>query len=566
MTPMIGRVSVATIVLAMFYWGMTTGVTPTEAQPKEPAGDVHRHVAFSAVRCGQCHRGLSGEKDLDEPLIKEGVLKFIRLDEYRVWKGNDIHQFAFQNIVPNDKRGPNEQPNLGAKMQEVLRRDPLRGPKYEVARAAECLTCHSIDLTYNSQAHTAEKIQCDLMNDTDTSKARFLTTNGVSCEACHGFAENWMTPHAEANWRKLSPDDKLKKGLIDLRSPAVRAERCASCHVGNKDEGKFVTHDMYAAGHPPLPVFELATYSRQQPGHYHPYHKNEYFQDELKKPDGAKSVAERFHYRQGESQDAAFLAQGAAASFRASVKLLADDSAKLKEGELLDFSHFDCAACHHDLKIDSDRSNRTGGTPGRPLMRVQTDLFNLVVDSAGKKDRKEFDAQLQELKKAFDAQPFGNPKRIKESAGTLAKMVDPIVKELETVKYDAAGTRNLFEAVKKRIETAKNASPPGYIDYDTAQQLSWAMIVLRDEVAMLENKNEAKTIAAAQTKLGAVLFPYIRSVPFPVVPNPFIEPKDTKSVLESVVDRLPKRQEKQYLYKASTFFTEVGDLLKLPAP
>ena len=31
---------------------------------------------------------------------------------------------------------------------------------------------------------------------------------------------------------------------------------CLSCHLGNAREGRVVTHEMYAAGHPPLPGFE----------------------------------------------------------------------------------------------------------------------------------------------------------------------------------------------------------------------------------------------------------------------------------------------------------------------
>ena len=35
-----------------------------------------------------------------------------------------------------------------------------------------------------------------------------------------------------------------------------------------KSEEKFITHDMYAAGHPPLPGFELGAYTRGMPLHW----------------------------------------------------------------------------------------------------------------------------------------------------------------------------------------------------------------------------------------------------------------------------------------------------------
>ena len=56
--------------------------------------------------------------------------------------------------------------------------------------------------------------------------------------------------------------------MTDLWDPVRRAETCASCHVGNHDEGKVVTHAMYAAGHPPLPGFETATFGDLEPRHW----------------------------------------------------------------------------------------------------------------------------------------------------------------------------------------------------------------------------------------------------------------------------------------------------------
>ncbi|MCE9533382.1 MAG: cytochrome c family protein [Planctomycetes bacterium] len=556
MTPKIWRTSVATILLALLGLGFTYDDSPVQGQPKVPAKQViNRNNSFGADNCIACH---AGEGPFFEKKKADGTTKFLRLDEYSFWNKNDLHQFAFKNIVPNKAND-----NLPAKMQEILRKDPRRGEKYEVARAAECLTCHSIDLSYDSVARKADPIDCAMLDDVDPSKARFQTGLGVSCEACHGFAEKWFAPHTQAAWREKSPEAKFKDGEIDMRSPTVRAERCVSCHVGNKEEGKFVTHDMYAAGHPPLPVFELATYSRQQPGHYHPYAKNEYFQDELKKPDGAKSVEARFHYREKESLDAAFLAQGAAAAFKASAKLLADDAAQLKSGELLDFAHFDCAACHHDLKPQSDRRNRTGGTPGRPLMRLQADLFDLVVQHASQnsKDpkeietiRKDFDKDLEELKKAFDARPFGDPERIRKAAINLSDVTGTLIKQIDAVKYDAAGTRLLFQNLKQHIEKIGNPKSPGYIDHDTAQQFAWALLVLRDEIAALEKKDDQKLIAAAEAKIGTVLFPYIRKI------------TDGMGPTDSVEKRMKERQEKQYGYESSKFFTEISDLLKLPPP
>src|SRR5437763_622141 len=63
-------------------------------------------------------------------------------------------------------------------------------------------------------------------------------------------------------WRSLKrPEKEIKHGMRDLWDPAKRTELCVSCHIGNEKEGKVLTHEMYVAGHPPLPSFDMATFS-----------------------------------------------------------------------------------------------------------------------------------------------------------------------------------------------------------------------------------------------------------------------------------------------------------------
>ena len=101
-----------------------------------------------------------------------------------------------------------------------------------------------------------------------TRPEHFLT-EGVSCEACHGDGRKWFFEHTDETWREVPGAKKQAEyGQIDLRDPYTRTLKCASCHIGNKAEGKFVTHEMYAAGHPPLPPFELVTFARDAPAHY----------------------------------------------------------------------------------------------------------------------------------------------------------------------------------------------------------------------------------------------------------------------------------------------------------
>ena len=52
--------------------------------------------------------------------------------------------------------------------------------------------------------------------------------------------------------------DVMKIAFV-VRDPVRRTELCLSCHLGSTSENKMVTHAMYAAGHPPLPGFEMET-------------------------------------------------------------------------------------------------------------------------------------------------------------------------------------------------------------------------------------------------------------------------------------------------------------------
>src|SRR5262249_31657894 len=150
------------------------------------------------------------------------------------------------------------------------------------------------------------------------------------------------------NWRERLPKDKEDVGQIDLRDPFRRARVCASCHIGNRE--KFVTHEMYAAGHPPLPPLEVMSFSRDQKWHYKlardlPYLNELVKKDIANKTDNAWKL---FHYRGNEieSQPARQVAVGALVSLRTQIELLipADDE-KNSAGNGLDYAKFNCAAC-----------------------------------------------------------------------------------------------------------------------------------------------------------------------------------------------------------------------------
>jgi hypothetical protein len=564
---LVGAIALLVPFLALCFRGESESlgqdvIVAPEKDARKPKGE-----SVDVNNCIDCHQ--NDEARLKNPQFKAVAREIVRLDEVNTWWERDLHRKAFFNLKPNETGGPDGGPNLAARMEKVLRQSPSRGEKYQVARAAECLACHAVDAHWKPGA-AAEPIKAGESDNVD--EPRFDVRFGVSCEACHGVVDRaWGLDHAEVGWRVNTPDFKFKKGQIDLRDPAKRAERCTSCHVGSETEQKFVTHEMYAAGHPPLPAFEVATFTREQPAHFYPARENRYFKAELEKEKNGTakkdvpSVEERFHYRAGESAEVRSLAYGAVAGFRSSVKLLDRDASK-SGGGVLDFAHFDCASCHHDLKSPSDRQNRKEGITGRPLLNVQTELLDIVLDhacSAGQGDgaknladlRKAYEDGLKKLKLAATARPFGDPKAIQEAAKELDAATTKILEGLKPIVYDKKTALGLYDKLLQRLEAlgkSGGAKSSAYIDFDAAEQLTWALLLIRRELNQWDVKMDGPAWEAAEMKLAQIL-PLVLREPY------------GKEPLESVEKRLKNRLRTQYKFEASDFFKAIGALPKPPA-
>ena len=148
--------------------------------------------------------------------------------------------------------------------------------------------------------------------------------------------------------------------MTDLWDPVRRTEVCASCHIGNYEQKKIITHAMYAAGHPPLPSFEPANFSDFQPRHWeYLWEKNPNRQKRLQWHD--TSNLER----------AELVAVSGPVLLRESMRLFADQAkanpAQPPGAAWPDFARYDCRACHHELRTGTISQNRVGAAAaGRP--------------------------------------------------------------------------------------------------------------------------------------------------------------------------------------------------------
>lgn len=176
----------------------------------------------------------------------------------------------------------------------------------EATSSDKCLSCHA------PAAQVAP----------DTAYRR---SDGVTCEHCHGAAEQWLKAHVEKDW----PEKKAQAaGFYDNRNAQRRAEKCAACHIE-------IDHEIVAGGHPPL-QFEMVAYGQVI----------KHWDDQAKLAPGSFSP------------DPLLWGVGQIVGLRRTAQMIAGRAGDANYQGLKKFSHFEdrnCYQCHHKLIEDALR-------------------------------------------------------------------------------------------------------------------------------------------------------------------------------------------------------------------
>jgi hypothetical protein len=393
--------------------------------------------------CQGCHQQPS------ELYSEKRTTEFVSLTESAVWSRDDKHAQAYRLL----------ETDLGQRICKALQIDLQDGTSSQ-----QCLSCHA-----------------DWRKEAPKPKP-FDLKQGVTCEACHGVASNWANPtlHQQAEWRVLKPADKFTKhGMIDIRDPVTRARVCNSCHIGDREQGKFITHEMYAAGHPPLPPIEPETFADQMPRHWRSL---------IEKPDFEhRAVYEQVNgFRASDHVRSRGVMLGGVEALRSSMRLLAEEVATGK-GPWPDFAVFDCTACHHELTSKSWRLERGygGHPPGRPPMPAWSAvLVPLAIrhaagdDAEFTKSHAEFRAKLKAVHAAIARRPFGDAQLIPEAANELLTLLD-------TVEQAALAKPVDTDAARRSLAMLANAATENHYDFDSSRQLAWAARVLAIDAGLV---------------------------------------------------------------------------------
>jgi hypothetical protein len=438
-----------------------------------------------------------------------------------VWRQDDKHRRAFEllhesnspDTTARDKKQALVRQILGFDLREAFvddRYSQLIEPtseeaKSRVATVKACLRCHGTwPKEADEQFASSPPVSLDL---------------GVSCQACHGPGERWLAVHFSESWRRVTPDAKAALGCTDCRSPVAKAQMCASCHVGNLAEGKFVKHEWYAAGHPPLPSFELASFEAQMPRHWQSLREKGPFRYRDAPSTGEEPLAldqrlalERAgvpanaikgSYLEANFADAiakglqpaADLAGakdavvGGAVAFSIYIRSLAEYASHVGEGDNKatwpELALYDCSACHHELRsgLGANTRPKRNHIPGRPPLatwpQVLTRLAAAQTDGYRAENATSRWSRIRDLAtkldKAATGRPFGEAVAIASAASDLATA-------LEQLAIDASNMRFDEQAARAALQFLTNPRNYESADFYSARQAAWAITAIAGDL------------------------------------------------------------------------------------
>ncbi|MCU0709911.1 MAG: cytochrome c family protein [Pirellula sp.] len=446
------------ILLVAYCWSLSTDV----AGAMEPDANSPHAIRVGVKECAACHT---------QPGIlypKVGVTRYVRLTEAAQWFAWDKHAHAYELVRQDLKydEWDNEPRHSNRKTRDILKLLGWLPTGTEFQR--QCLTCHA---------------GLELEEDVDSRLVRDNLPFGVQCESCHGKGSLYTRTdlHQQATWRSKSVEEKRSYGMHDLANPVTAARVCLSCHQGDIKQGRFVTHAMYAAGHPPLPPFELQTFLDAMPPHWSPLEAKPYTNEGDNRPDGFEYQREVYLTRMDLDPEASTdvmkqrISSHYARSQRSQIGAqIANDSAVMlildaaNQPNLWgDYAFYDCMGCHQTLSADKPRYRPPGRVPGRAFPSISMDVTEQIFGSAS-------DAWTN----AFNKTPFGDPDRLRSISPHIESVIqqreqNAIVQSRRWV--DAPTVRawiiQMFEERRQKLS-----------DYWVARQTAWMVLVAVDEL------------------------------------------------------------------------------------
>ncbi len=363
-----------------------------------PEFSEDKHMGVATCSSGVCH-GQSTQSKKDN----------VRMNEYRTWLAEDDHARAYKTLLKPASKAMAKKLGLTS-----------------AHTAKICLDCHADNVPKEKRGK------------------RFQITDGVSCEACHGGAERWLSDHKEEG---ATHAINMEIGLYPSEKPRDRAKLCLSCHLGTKD--KFATHRIMGAGHPRL-SFELESFTQNQPAHY--------------------EVDTDYEKRKGSIRSVNMWLTGLVYKARSQMELLQSNQFK-QHGLFPELAFYECQSCH--------RAMSPSRWPIEPLSRnvapgsVRLDdaalvLLSSVLDSLGNTNSADLKTAIKQLHNSSTQ----NKDLIVSNAKSIVLILDKVAKPLIDTKYTNTQKRSM------RKQLLSDAVKNKFRDYTSAEQVIFAVDTL----------------------------------------------------------------------------------------
>lgn len=366
------------------------------------SGGTGGHVGVATCAGSTCHGRLEGDG------------KVVRQDELMRWQEpstpGGAHSRAF--AVLKGARGQQIAATLGIG---------------DAASAPMCLGCHATPAR-------------------GERGPRFLTSDGVGCEACHGGASGWVASHYAVG---ASHAGNVARGLIPLDQPVARASVCLDCHFGGAGEGQFVTHRIMAAGHPRI-TFELDLFSTLQ------QHWDE----------DADYAA-----RKRRVDSVRIWAVGQAMAVNRALSLYRSPSLGA-EGAFPEFYFFDCHSCHRRIYDQADRVKTWQANPARPIpagMPPFNDENMIMLSVAARVAAPGMAARFDAEARAFHASLAKDRVAAVAAAARLAETSLSLARALDGARFSGG----MAQAVVDQV--ASNVTAQRFTDYAGSAQAVMAI-------------------------------------------------------------------------------------------
>jgi hypothetical protein len=371
-----------------------------------PQYSPEKHLGVASCASGVCHGSV-------RPRTSTGISQ----NEYVIWSRLDRHKNAYNILLSNESKDIAH--NMGLK---------------NAHEAKVCLDCHADNVPMNKRG------------------AKFQIEDGVSCEACHGGAEKYLTSHTD---KDVPRNQNLDSGLYATDRIPDRATLCFSCHIGN--EKKIASHEIMGAGHPRL-SFELDTFGVLQPAHY--------------------IVDDQYSENKWSGNSLTTWALGQVEAGQQTLRLI---DSNLSTRQLFpELSLFDCHACHHSMSDKKwEQRDRINLPPGSVRLN---DVGFLMLFPIAKIYAPSLSDDLHSNLKQLHSL-VNNGKDINNVLGRLTATLNALGKSISTSTDSKAAQKLMAQLISMGAKGE-------FLDYVAAEQAVMAIDMLLSTSSQRDNHTD----------------------------------------------------------------------------